>query len=190
MNDTTVTGIQDSVLKEKTVSLSLDSSILGNNPQLKSLRSQIEVASKEIKVEKAKLLPDFSIGYFNQSLVGNHPKDGVEKYYGVGKRFQGVELGISIPIFAKPQKAKIRAAQVNVQIREAEVQAFYFGLSQRGTLLLSDLRRLQIQIGYFGNRFATGELLINKSQRAFEAVNLIIINYHIIKQREQCPRQY
>jgi cobalt-zinc-cadmium resistance protein CzcA len=170
MNDTTVTGIQDSVLKEKTVSLSLDSSILGNNPQLKSLRSQIEVASKEIKVEKAKLLPDFSIGYFNQSLVGNHPKDGVEKYYGVGKRFQGVELGISIPIFAKPQKAKIRAAQVNVQIREAEVQAFYFGLSQRGTLLLSDLRRLQIQIGYFRKTaLPQAELLINKSQRAFEA---------------------
>ena len=170
MNDTTITGIQDSLLKEKTVSLSLDSSILGNNPQLQVLRSQIIVAAKEIKVEKAKLLPDFSIGYFNQSLIGNHPKDGVEKYYGVGKRFQGIELGISIPIFAKPQKAKIRASEINMQIREAEVEAFYFGISLRGALLLSDLRRLQIQIEYFRKTaLPQAELLINKSQRAFEA---------------------
>ncbi len=170
MNDTTITGIEDSVLKEKTVLLSLDSSILGNNPVLQSLRSQIEVAAKEIKVQKARLLPDFSVGYFNQSLVGNHPKNGGEKYYGAGKRFQGIEAGISIPLFAKPQKAKIRAAEINMQIREAEVQAFYFGLSQRGTLLLSDLRRLQIQIGYFRKTaLPQAELLINKSQRAFEA---------------------
>ncbi|MBS1734986.1 MAG: CusA/CzcA family heavy metal efflux RND transporter, partial [Bacteroidetes bacterium] len=170
MNDTTISGIADSVLKEKTISLSLDSSILGNNPQLQSLRSQIAVASKEIRVEKARLLPDFSLGYFNQSLVGNHSKDGVEKYYGVGKRFQGVEIGISIPIFAKPQKAKIHAAEINMQIREAEVEAFYFSLSQRGTVLLSDLRRLQIQIGYFRKTaLPQAELLINKSQRAFEA---------------------
>jgi cobalt-zinc-cadmium resistance protein CzcA len=170
MNDTTVSGIEDTVLQEKTIALGLDSSVLSNNPQLQALRSQIAVAAKEIKVEKSKLLPDFSIGYFNQSLVGTYDVDGGQKKYGVGKRFQGIEAGISIPIFAKPQKARIRAAEINMQTRQAEVDAFYFELSQRGTLLLSELRRLQIQIAYYHNTaLPQAELLIRTSQRAFEA---------------------
>lgn len=173
IGDTTVAGIQDTVLREKTVALTLDSSLLGNNPELQMLRSQIAVAGKEIKVERSKLLPDFNVGYFNQSLVGTHEKDGVAKYYGVGKRFQGVEAGISIPLFAKPQRARIRAAEVNQQRREAEVQAFYFGLSQRGALLLSDLRRLAIQLEYYRNTaLPQAELLIRTSQRAFEVGEL------------------
>lgn len=171
--DSSVENIADTVLKEKTVAVTLDSSILGNNPQLQALRSQIEVASREIRVEKSKLLPDFSIGYFNQSLVGTHEKDGVSKYYGVGKRFQGIEAGISIPLFSKPQRARIRAAEINQQIQEAQVDAFYFGLFQRGSTLLSDLRRLQIQIDFYRNTaIPQANLLITTSQRAFEAGEL------------------
>jgi cobalt-zinc-cadmium resistance protein CzcA len=172
-NNSSIENIADTVLREKTVTLTLDSSILGNNPELQSLRSQIEVASKEIRVEKSKLLPDFSIGYFNQSLVGTHEVDGTSKYYGVGKRFQGIEAGISIPLFAKPQKAKIRAAEINQQIQQAQVEAFYFSLFQRGSTLLSDLRRLQIQIDFYRNTaIPQANLLIATSQRAFEAGEL------------------
>ncbi|MBE7170490.1 MAG: CusA/CzcA family heavy metal efflux RND transporter [Williamsia sp.] len=169
-NDTTITGIQDTVLHEKPVSLLLDSALLSNNPELQALRGQIEVAAREIKVERSRLLPDFNVGYFNQSLVGTYDVDGGPKYYGVGKRFQGIEAGISISLFSKPQKARIRAAEVNQQIRQAEVQAFYFGLSQRGALLLSELRRLAIQLAYYRNTaLPQAELLIRTSQRAFEA---------------------
>jgi heavy metal efflux system protein len=169
-NDSTITGIADTAFVEKTVTLTLDSSLLANNPELISLRSQIDVAAKEIRVERSRLLPDFSIGYFNQSLVGTHEKNGTEKYYGAGKRFQGFEAGISIPLFAKPQRARIKAAEVNQQIREAEIQSFYFGLTQRGNLLLAELRRLKIQLDYYRNTaLPQATLLINTSQRAFEA---------------------
>lgn len=167
--DSTVSAIADTTLQEKTVSLSLDSSTLSNNPELLALRTQIEVAAREIKVERSRLLPDFSIGYFNQSLVGTYEVNGTSKYYGAGNRFQGIEAGISIPLFGKPQRARIRAAEVNQQIRQAEVQAFYFELNQRGTLLLSDLRRLRIQLEYYRNTaLPQANLLISTSQRAFE----------------------
>lgn len=172
-NNNAIENIADSALKEKTVTLTLDSSILGNNPELQSLRSQIEVAAKDILVEKSKLLPDFSIGYFNQSLVGTHEVDGTSKYYGIGKRFQGIEAGISIPLFAKPQRARIRAAEINQQIQQAQVEAFYFSLFQRGSTLLSDLRRLKIQIDFYRNTaIPQANLLITTSQRAFEAGEL------------------
>ena len=172
-NDGSISGISDTVLVEKTVTVPMDSSLFNNSPELVALRSQIDIASKEIRVEKSKLLPDFSLGYFNQSLIGNHEKNGVEQYYGPGKRFQGVEAGISIPLFGKAQKSRIRAAELNYQIRQAEVQAFYFGLTQRGNLLLSDLRRLRIQLNYYRNTaLPQANILISTSQKAFEAGEL------------------
>lgn len=169
-NDTTISGITDTSFIEKQVILSTDSAVFANNPELIALRSQIDLAAKELRVERSKLLPDFSVGYFNQSLVGTHQKNGTEKYYGVGKRFQGIEAGISIPLFNKPQKARIRAAEINQQIREAEVSSFYFGLTQRGSLLLAELRRLRIQLEYYRNTaLPQATLLITTSQKAFEA---------------------
>ena len=165
----TIEDIADAMLIEKFLDLSPESSMFNNNPDLLALKSQIEIAKEEIRVEKSRLLPDFSVGYFNQSLVGNFEKNGVSKFYGVGKRFQGVELGISIPIFAKAQKAKIKAAEINQQIQEAKVDAFSFSLSQRGSTLLSDLKRLQIQINFYRETaLPQAKLLISKSQRAFE----------------------
>lgn len=169
MNDSTLTGIEDTLLIEKPLTAATDSSLLGNNPELQALRGQLLVASKEIQVEKSKLLPDFSVGYFNQSLVGNYDQNGSTKYYGVGKRFQGVEAGISISLFSKPQKARIRAAEINLERQQAEVNAFYFTLSQRAALLLSDLRRLSIQLDYYRQTaLPQADLLIKTSQRAFE----------------------
>lgn len=168
-NDSTITGIQDTILTEKPVSLALDSSALSNNAELQALRGQIAIASKEIQVEKSKLLPDFNVGYFNQSLVGNYEKNGVTKYYGAGHRFQGIEAGIAIPLFSRPQKARIKAAEINQQRREAEVQAFYFNLSQRGATLLSDIKRLNIQLDYYRRTaLPQADLLIRTSRRAFE----------------------
>ncbi|MES2005532.1 MAG: CusA/CzcA family heavy metal efflux RND transporter [Bacteroidota bacterium] len=168
--DSSLSGITDTLLVEKQLVMNLDSGLLSNNPELQALRSQIAVAEKEIRVEKSKLLPDFNVGYFNQSLVGTYDVNGSPKYYGAGKRFQGIEAGISIPIFARPQKARIRAAEINRQRREAEVQAFYFSLSQRGSLLLSDLRRISIQLNYYRKTaLPQAQLLIRTSQRAFEA---------------------
>lgn len=169
VGDTTLNGIQDTVLAEKPVTLSLDSSLLGNNAELQALCGQIQIAAKEIKVERSKLLPDFNIGYFNQSLVGSYEVDGTIQHYDAGKRFQGVEAGISIPIFQRPQKARIKAAEIKQQRREAEWEAFYFSLSQRGALLLSELRRLAIQLDYYRKTaLPQAELLIRTSQRAFE----------------------
>ncbi|GAA4341030.1 CusA/CzcA family heavy metal efflux RND transporter [Flaviaesturariibacter amylovorans] len=168
--DSSIAGIEDTSFREKPVTLSMDSAVLANSPELAALRSQIDVASREVRVERSRLLPDFSVGYFNQSLVGTHEKNGVERYYGVGSRFQGIEAGISIPLFSKAQRQRVRAAEINQQIRQAEVQSFYFGLVQRGNLLLSELRRLRIQLDYYRNTaLPQANLLISTSQKAFEA---------------------
>ena len=165
-----IDGIADTTLREKLLDLALDSTMISNNPELLGMRSQLQVAAKEIKVEKSKLLPDFSIGYFNQSLVGTYEKNGSAQYYGVGKRFQGLTAGVSLSIFGKPQRARIKAAEINQQRQQAQLDAFYFSLQQRGSTLLSDLKRLKIQIEYYRNTaIPQANVLITASQKAFEA---------------------
>ncbi|HEY1022703.1 MAG TPA: efflux RND transporter permease subunit, partial [Flavisolibacter sp.] len=64
-----------------------DTSILVNHPSLRVLRQEQEVVLRTIAVEKTKLLPQLSLGYFNQSVRGVQNIDGVEKFYGGGTRF-------------------------------------------------------------------------------------------------------
>ncbi|MFZ1231625.1 MAG: efflux RND transporter permease subunit, partial [Thiofilum sp.] len=111
--DSSVTAIADTALIEKVIAINSDSSAIAANPTLVFIQQQIDIAQKEKAVEQSRLKPDFSVGYFNQSLIGYQTVNGVDKYYGAGRRFQGVNLGISIPIFAKAQKEKVKAAEIN-----------------------------------------------------------------------------
>ena len=89
-----------------------DSSVLSQHPFLKYYEQQQQLANSETLLEKAKLSPDFFIGYGNQSIIGfQQNKDGSEVYYDGGKRFSTVQIGIGIPIFNKVQKARVNAAQ-------------------------------------------------------------------------------
>jgi cobalt-zinc-cadmium resistance protein CzcA len=85
-----------------------DSAAISHHPYLQVTAQQREVAASATRLEKARLLPDISIGYYNMSMKGNGADD---KLYDGSKRFSSAQLGIGIPIFAKAQKAKINAAK-------------------------------------------------------------------------------
>jgi len=94
-----------------------DTALLHRHPVLKYYRQQQQQSLAQTAVEKSKLNPDFFVGYNNQSVMGwQLSKDRIENYYDAGRRFSSVSLGINVPIFAKAQKAKIEASQVNEQI--------------------------------------------------------------------------
>ncbi|RBL88939.1 CusA/CzcA family heavy metal efflux RND transporter [Chitinophaga flava] len=89
-----------------------DSTKLQQHPYLQVYQQQQQLNSSKTQLEKARLLPDWMLGYSNQSIVGWQPdKNNVERYYGPGHRFSIAQVGIGIPIFASAQKARIKAAQ-------------------------------------------------------------------------------
>ena len=117
--------IVDSILTQRPLVLpKLDSTALSQNPELALLRQQIVVAGRETDVERARLKPDFAISVTNQSLRGFFAQaDGTERYYTAGNRFTFGQVGISIPIVAAPQKARVRAADLNRQRTETSLLA-------------------------------------------------------------------
>jgi Outer membrane protein len=83
------------------------------NPVLAYVKNEIEVSKKQVSLSKARGLPTFSTGYMSEKVVG--------------QRYQGVSVGISIPLWenknrVKQAKAAVRAAES----READSkQQFY-----------------------------------------------------------------
>lgn len=168
--DTSIAAIADTLLVEKIIQVNFDTSAITANPTLAFIKQQIDIAERETGVEKSKLKPDFNVGYFNQSLVGYQTVNGQDKYYGAGHRFQGVNFGISIPIFARAQKAKVKAAEINRSLREAELTNYQYNLKGELSRLFGELQKQRVQINYYRiTALPQAERIINQAQKAFTA---------------------
>lgn len=119
--DSSVTVQVTDVLND--ASILFDSSTLSKHPFLNYYEQQQKIATAQTQFEKAKLQPEWLIGYSNQSIIGYQmSKDGTETYYDGGKRFSTVQLGLGIPIFNKTQKARIKAAEQKETIAHASTE--------------------------------------------------------------------
>ncbi|MFL9481976.1 CusA/CzcA family heavy metal efflux RND transporter [Chitinophagaceae bacterium LWZ2-11] len=97
-----------------------DTTVLDRHPYLKYYIQQQEVAGSNAALEKARLSPDWLLGYSNQSFVGwQSDKNQNETYYSSSSRFSMVQLGIAVPLFNKVQKAKAKAAEQNIEVASA-----------------------------------------------------------------------
>ena len=93
----------------------LDSASLDLHPLLNLSRQQVKIANANLALEKSRLLPDLSVGYFNQSIRGIGADD---KLYNSSTRFDAFHVGVGIPIFSRYQKSRIAAAKVQINIYE------------------------------------------------------------------------
>ncbi|MBY0426433.1 MAG: CusA/CzcA family heavy metal efflux RND transporter, partial [Cytophagales bacterium] len=83
--------------KESPVVNAVEKLTVDNNPNISVLKQTIELRKKQVGLEKTFALPDFTVGYFNQSIlrVAN---------------LSFVEAGLSVPLFYRPFNARIQAA--------------------------------------------------------------------------------
>lgn len=83
---------------------------LNSHPAIQLSAQEIEKAKAGVKLEKSKLLPNLSVGYFNQSFKDLN-----------NNRFSSVEVGVGIPVFHKAQKAQIKAEEQKIRFTENEL---------------------------------------------------------------------
>jgi cobalt-zinc-cadmium resistance protein CzcA len=104
------------------LSSSFDTTLLANNPSLKVLYQQAVFAEQNKKLETASTLPDFNVGYFNQSLIGVQTINGADVNFDGSKRFQGFNVGISIPITFFSNASKIKSLDYKQQALQKEAE--------------------------------------------------------------------
>ncbi|MES2478564.1 MAG: CusA/CzcA family heavy metal efflux RND transporter [Bacteroidota bacterium] len=85
------------------------------HPSLKLAEQKMEQSKTHTRLEKAKLLPDITMGYYNMSMIGNGADNIL---YKSNTRFQSAQIGLAIPLLGGTQNAKIKAAKINQGIEE------------------------------------------------------------------------
>lgn len=100
-------------IEKNFIGASVDTATISKHPLFAIYSDEIRLAFANTALEKAKLKPDFNVGLNNSSFRGVASNNTL--YKGLD-RFTSVQLGIAIPIFAKNQKAKIKAFRINENI--------------------------------------------------------------------------
>jgi len=137
-----------------------------NHPYLRVLEQSVTFANASKQLEKSKLLPDFTIGYFNQSFKGTGADNIV---YSSKDRFNGGQIGIGIPLFYGAQKARINASENAVQIAENELEYGKLQMNTALQVLIEKLKSNQKMIEYFENSQLPNASIIQ--ERSMELFN-------------------
>ncbi len=162
----------------KAMQLLADGSQLSNNPVLQWWQQQQAIANKQKQVEIAQTLPDISVGYFSQTLIGTQDINGSPTYFGSDKRFTGVQLGVSIPLWYRPQGAKISAAQVQKNIAQNQYQQAEADLQNQFLQALQELQKSQTTMDYYNTQaLPNAQLILAQAQQAWQSGEIGYVEY-------------
>jgi cobalt-zinc-cadmium resistance protein CzcA len=156
-----------------------DSSMLRQNPSLQLAIQQIDIAQARKEVEKAQIKPEFTGGYFIQSLTGNQEVEGKTVNYNGIPRFQGITLGVSIPIFGnKSNKAKIRASETNILMQSKNVELQQSQLNGAYTQEIQQLTASKSLLDYYQNSaIPNARIIVQNAAKAYFNGDISYIEY-------------
>jgi cobalt-zinc-cadmium resistance protein CzcA len=147
-----------------------------DNPALAWFRQQVALSQASTGAEKARLAPDFSIGYLNQSL--NSVEPGADPRYTSGDRFHVVQVGIAVPIFRKAQKNRVAAARIAEQIAQTNLEARTIQLEGQYRQALQEYEKQHVSLDYYEKTaLLTADLLLSNAQKAFRAGDVGYLEY-------------
>lgn len=112
---------------------------ISNSIRPQILQQQIVVSQKELKAERAELLPQINTG----------PLFGLEKAHGEGIKRQGWRVSLSMPLWFNQNRARIKAAQTGVQLAEAQRRREIQDLNREYSIAISQLLREQKSLQYY-----------------------------------------
>ena len=156
----------------------LDSSVVANNPTVKAFYQEMEIAEKNKKVEKATGLPDFSLGYTNQSLIGFHTINGQENFYDSGKRFQSATVGVAIPLTFGATKARMQALEYDKQVAETNARMQKKQLTARLENAFNQYQQDIQQYDYYTNQaLPNAEKIVKAAQLGYKTGEISYVEY-------------
>ena len=168
---------QEAAKKEITISLDSNSGF-ANNPALAYLEQEIVIQQQRKSLESAKLLPDLTIGYFNQSMIGYQTIGGTEQYFGSGDRFSGFQIGIAIPLWFQPYYSRIQASKVRGEIAESNYQQYEKTLGGEYQQAIQTYLKYKSALNYYEeSALSQSELILTNAQKAFKSGTIGYVEY-------------
>ena len=160
------------------LSSSFDTAVIKNNQSLKVLYQQAIIAGQNKKLEFASILPDFNIGYFNQSLIGVQTINGADVSFDGSKRFQGFNIGIGIPFTFFNNASKVKSLDYKQQALQKEAdnekQMLQNQLQNAFQLYYQNLAQYNY---YKSTALPNAEIIISTAKVGFKSGDIGYIEY-------------
>lgn len=157
-------------LADVTLTPVFDSTRISQHPLLQYLQQQAVTADKQQKVYANAILPDITLGYFNQSLIGTPVNASGAPLATGGNRFQGFQVGLALPVWARPMRARVKAeaqqeqaATLTFEQNSIQLQSQYTQAVQQYVKQMENLRY------YTQSALPNAGLIVKQSQLAYSA---------------------
>ena len=168
----------DTLLLRRNFLPNADSAAVQGNPQLALAKHQTELSHIETRLEKSKLLPDLSIGYFSQTIKGEQTVNGVPRTFGAGDRFSGAQIGISVPLWFTPNAAKIKAARLKEKVMQVNAENYSKSLSGNYNSLLGEYAKYNNSLNYYEKQAVPeADLIISQATKSYKAGEIDYLDY-------------
>ena len=151
---------------------------LSANPSVGYINQQVQVSHLEKQLEVSRAQPDFSIGYFSQTMKGEQEVNGVPRSFGSGDRFNGIQAGIAIPLWVAPFASKVKAAKLKEQVACTNAEQYTKSLQGNYQSLIDEFEKYRASIEYYEKQAVPeANLIIDQSTRAYKAGALDYLDY-------------
>ncbi|MEI6575623.1 MAG: CusA/CzcA family heavy metal efflux RND transporter [Bacteroidota bacterium] len=168
----------DTQLKRLGFSVLPDTLSLTQNASLSRAAEEAEVMRLQKKVEFSKMLPDLSVGYFSQTIIGTQEINGAGRTFGSSDRFTGLQAGITIPLWFIPNTSKIKAAGIREQIARNEAEALAKSSRDNYQALLDEYNKYSSSVNYYEQQAnAEADLIISQANLSFKAGAVDYLDY-------------
>jgi cobalt-zinc-cadmium resistance protein CzcA len=180
----------DTVLKPIDFQQISSENSLAENPSLGYANQQVAVSHIEKQLEVSRALPDFSVGYFSQTMKGEQEVNGVARSFGPGDRFNGIQAGIAIPLWYSPFAAKIKAAKLKEQVASTDAEQYSKMLESNYQSLIDQYQKYMKSIAYYQKQaIPEANLIISQATQSYKAGALDYLDYVLSLGRALTIRQ-
>ncbi|MBX2841142.1 MAG: TolC family protein, partial [Flammeovirgaceae bacterium] len=127
------------------------------SPLIRLMEERYLLTQKDLSIEKSRITPKFSLGYFNQSLLGV-------------KNFDGWQVKVAFPLWFVPQKGNIQAKKIEVERANNQFVYSKFQLNKELEIWFQEFEKYSNKLNYFENTALKQSVLIaEKSGELYQA---------------------
>ncbi len=167
-----------------------DTVSIEHNPSLDYIKQQVEISQTEKKLERSKMLPDINVGYFSQTIIGTQDIDGSPRTFGNDYRFNGVQAGISVPLWFSPYISRTKAAKISEEKARTDAENYAKSVSGNFQSLLDEYNKYANSVDYYEKQAVPeADLIIDQASRSYQAGALDYLDYVLTLNRALAIRQ-
>lgn len=155
-----------------------ESNTVAQNPSLQYSRQQVSINKQLKKVERQGFLPDLTVGFFTQSLIGYQKVGDDEIFFDRSKRFNGFQLGVSIPVFFWSQAGRSKGAYYAEEASQRKYEYASTLLQGQWSQAQQELIKNQISLEYYEiSALKNASLILQQAQKAFRSGDISYTEY-------------